>query len=175
MRELRQIRPEEIRDIGHRFRDLMLEMPFQVPNNLLMLVRTVAILSGMCTGLDPDFNLWKQLAPYATKLVAEEATSGLNVWLDELGEMLRVLLSLPGQSSRVLAQVEAGNLVVQVPQMTHQVGVLGSAVNRLAGSVIFVGLLLGGVLLINAGNVLYGEVLVASSLVTLFWTTFFIK
>jgi len=89
--------------------------------------------------------------------------------------MLRVLLSLPGQSSRVLAQVEAGNLVVQVPQMTHQVGVLGSAVNRLAGSVVFVGLLLGGVLLINAGNVLYGEVLVASSLVTLFWTTFFIK
>ena len=175
MSELRQIRPEEIRDIGHRFRDLMLEMPFQVPNNLLMLVRTVAILSGMCTGLDPDFNLWKQLAPYATKLVAEEATSGLNVWLDELGEMLRVLLSLPGQSSRVLAQVEAGNLVVQDPQMTHQVGVLGSAVNRLAGSVIFVGLLLGGVLLINAGNVLYGEVLVASSLVTLFWTTFFIK
>lgn len=175
MSELRQIRPEEIRDIGHRFRDLMLEMPFQVPNNLLMLVRTVAILSGMCTGLDPDFNLWKQLAPYATKLVAEEATSGLNVWLDELGEMLRVLLSLPGQSSRVLAQMEAGNLVVQTPQVTHQVGALGSAVNRLAGSVIFVGLLLGGVLLINAGNVLFGEVLVASSLVTLFWTLFFIK
>lgn len=175
MSELRQIRPEEIRDIGHRFRDLMLEMPFQVPNNLLMLVRTVAILSGMCTGLDPDFNLWKQLAPYATKLVAEEATSGLNVWLDELGEMLRVLLSLPGQSSRVLAQMEAGNLVVQIPQITHQGGALGSAVNRLAGSVIFVGLLLGGVMLFNAGNVLFGEVLVVSSLVTLFWTLIFIK
>ncbi len=175
MKEIRQIRPEEIRDIGHRFRDLMLEMPFQVPNNLLMLVRTVAILSGMCTGLDPDFNLWKQLSPYATKLVAEEATSGVNVWLDELGEMLRVLLSLPGQSSRVLAQMEAGNLVVQAPQMTRQVGALGSAVNRLAGSVIFIGFLLGGVLLYNAGNDVFGEVLFAASLITLLWTLIFLK
>jgi predicted unusual protein kinase regulating ubiquinone biosynthesis (AarF/ABC1/UbiB family) len=175
MKEIRQIKPEEIRDIGHRFRGLMLEMPFQVPNNLLMLVRTVAILSGMCTGLDPDFNLWNQLSPYATKLVAEEATSGMNVWLDELGDILRVLLSLPGQSSRVLAQVEAGNLVVQVPQISRQVSALGSAVNKLTGSVIFVGLLLGGVLLYNAGNEFFGEVLAATSLITLWWTLFFMK
>jgi predicted unusual protein kinase regulating ubiquinone biosynthesis (AarF/ABC1/UbiB family) len=175
MKEIRQIKPEEIRDIGHRFRDLMLEMPFQVPNNLLMLVRTVAILSGMCTGLDPDFNLWIQLSPYATKLVAEEATKGVNVWLDELGDMLMVLLALPGQSSRVLAQMEAGTLTIQVPQMTRQMGALGLAVNRLTGSIIFIGLLLGGVLLFNAGNVLFGETLVALSLITVFWTLFFMK
>jgi predicted unusual protein kinase regulating ubiquinone biosynthesis (AarF/ABC1/UbiB family) len=175
MKEIRQIRPEEIRDIGHRFRDLMLEMPFQVPNNLLMLVRTIAILSGMCTGLNPDFNLWNQLSPYATKLVAEEATSGLNIWLDELGEMLRILLSLPGQSSRVLAQIEAGNLIVQAPQMTGQVRALVSSVNKLVGSVIFVGLLLGGVLIYNAGNVSFGEVFIASAFITLFWTLFLVK
>jgi predicted unusual protein kinase regulating ubiquinone biosynthesis (AarF/ABC1/UbiB family) len=175
MSEIRQIKPEEIREIGHRFRDLMLEMPFQVPNNLLMLVRTIAILSGMCTGLNPDFNLWKQLSPYATKLVAEEATSGMNVWLDELGEMLRVLLSLPGQSSRVLTQLESGNLVVQVPKMTQQVSSLGSAVNRLTGGVIFTGLLLGGILLYISGNEGAGQVLIAFSLITLIWTFFFIK
>jgi len=175
MSEIRQVRPEEIRDIGHRFRDLMWEMPFQVPNNLLMLVRTVAILSGMCTGLDPDFNLWTQLSPYATKLVAEEATGGLNVWLDELGEMLRVLLSLPGQSSRVLTRMETGNLVVQVPQMTHQVSSLGTAVNRLTGGVIFTGLLLGGILLYITGNEGAGQMLIAFSLFTLVWTLFFMK
>lgn len=175
MSEIRQVKPEEIRDIGHRFRDLMLEMPFQVPNNLLMLVRTVAILSGMCTGLDPDFNLWKQLSPYATKLVAEEATGGLNVWLDELGEILRQLLSLPGQSSRVLTKMETGNLVVQVPQVTHQVSSLGTAVNRLTGGVIFTGMLLGGILLFITGNEGAGQVLIAFSLFTLVWTLFFVK
>ncbi len=39
----------------------MYTMPFQFPQNLLMLGRTVAIFSGMCTGLNPDFNLWAQL------------------------------------------------------------------------------------------------------------------
>lgn len=175
MSEIRQVKPEELRDIGHRFRDLMLEMPFQVPNNLLMLVRTVAILSGMCTGLDPDFNLWKQLSPYATKLVAEEATGGLNVWLDELGEILRVLLSLPGQSSRVLTKMETGNLVIQVPQVSHQVSSLGTAVNRLTGGVIFTGLLLGGILFYITDNQGAGQVLIAFSLFTLVWTLFFVK
>ena len=43
----------------------MLDLPFQLPENLLLLGRTVAILSGMCTGLDPEFNLWTSIAPYA--------------------------------------------------------------------------------------------------------------
>ena len=99
----------------------------------------------------------------------------MDVWLDELGDMLKVLLSIPGQSSRVLAKMEAGNLVVQVPQMTRQVAVLGSAVNRLSGSVIFIGLLLAGVLLFNAGNEIFGEVFLAASLISLLWTLFFLK
>ncbi|MGB7876406.1 MAG: AarF/UbiB family protein, partial [Anaerolineales bacterium] len=76
MKEIRGISSDEIREFAHQYRDLMLSMPFQVPQNLLYLARTVAILSGMCTGLDPDFNLWLQLAPYARKLVEEEAASG---------------------------------------------------------------------------------------------------
>jgi predicted unusual protein kinase regulating ubiquinone biosynthesis (AarF/ABC1/UbiB family) len=175
MKEIRQVRPQEFREIGHRFRDLMLEMPFQVPNNLLMLVRTISILSGMCTGLDPDFNLWNQLSPFATRLVVEEATSGSNVWLDEFGEILKVLLALPGQSSRVLAQVESGNLTVQVPQMTRQIGALNAAINRLTGSVIFVGLLLGGVLLYNSGNFQLGGVMMGISAIVIIWTLFFGK
>ena len=79
MSELKNVRPNEVHDIGHRVRDVMVETPFQVPNDLLMLVRTVAILSGMCTGLDPNFNLWEQLSPYASKLVQEEASSAFSV------------------------------------------------------------------------------------------------
>jgi len=99
----------------------------------------------------------------------------LNVWLDELGEILRMLLSLPGQSSRVLGKMESGNLVVQVPQVTQQVSSLGTAVNRLTGGVIFTGLLLGGVLLYITGNENAGQALIAFSLFTLVWTLFFVK
>ena len=83
MDELRQLSPEQMFAFADRFRDLMFNMPFQLPQNLLMLGRTVAILSGMCTGLDKDFNLWNQLSPYATKLVSQEVGSNWRVWLDE--------------------------------------------------------------------------------------------
>jgi predicted unusual protein kinase regulating ubiquinone biosynthesis (AarF/ABC1/UbiB family) len=69
MSELRKTNPDELRKFAHQYRDLIFSMPFQVPNDLIMLARTMAILSGMCTGLNPDFNLWNQVAPYARKLI----------------------------------------------------------------------------------------------------------
>ncbi len=53
MGDLRQIDHAEMMRFGLQFQELMFEMPFQLPENLLLLGRTVAILSGMCTGMDP--------------------------------------------------------------------------------------------------------------------------
>jgi predicted unusual protein kinase regulating ubiquinone biosynthesis (AarF/ABC1/UbiB family) len=163
MSELRKISPEQMRKFGHQFRELMLTFPFQVPNNLLMLLRTVAILSGMCTGLDPDFNVWTEMAPYARKLVEQEATKGLRDWLDELLDVLQNLIALPGQASRVFAQIERGELAVQTPQVTRQIASLSRALDRLTAGLIFTALLFGGILLHNAGNVTLGAVLFAGS------------
>ena len=172
MSELRKTNPDEIRKFAHQYRDLIFSMPFQVPNDLIMLARTVAILSGMCTGLDPDFNLWSQLAPYARKLIESEATKGLSDWLEELGGMLQNLIALPSQASRVLAQTESGGLMVQSPQMSRAVRSLTRSVDRLTGGIIFLGLLLGGVLLYNAGNILYGAVMLGGTLLVLLWVLF---
>jgi predicted unusual protein kinase regulating ubiquinone biosynthesis (AarF/ABC1/UbiB family) len=163
MSELRKISPQQMRKFGHQFRELMLTFPFQVPNNLLILLRTVAILSGMCTGLDPDFNVWTQMAPYARKLVEQEATKGLRDWLDELLDVLQNLVALPGQASRVFAQIERGELAVQTPQVTRQMASLNLALDRLTAGLIFTALLFGGILLYNAGNVTLGGVLFVGS------------
>ena len=172
MKELRSISPQEIHKFAHQYRDLMLSMPFQIPQNLLYLARTVAILSGMCTGLDPDFNLWLQLAPYARKLVEEETSSGIDYWLDELGQMLQALLALPGQTSRVIAQAESGKLVVRTPQINREVRSLTRSVDRLTGGVIFAALLIGGVMLVNAGNATIGSGLLGASGFTFLWILF---
>ena len=172
MSELRKTNPDEIRKFAHQYRDLIFSMPFQVPNDLIMLARTVAILSGMCTGLDPDFNLWSQLAPYARKLIEQEATKGISEWLEELGGMLQNLIALPSQASRVLAQTEGGGLLVQSPQMSRDVRSLTRSVDRLTGGIIFLGLLLSGISLYNAGNTLYGEGMLVAALVTLLWILF---
>jgi len=169
MKELRSINPEDIRKFAHQYRDLMLSMPFQVPQNLIFLARTVAILSGMCTGLDPDFNLWTTLAPYARKLVKEETSSGLDVWLDEIGEFLKTLLALPGQASRAFALAESGRLAVQVPQVSREVRGLAHSVDRLTGGVIFAALMISGALFWNIGDAPIGASLLGAAGITLLW------
>ena len=172
MSELRNVRPSEVRDIGHRVRDVMLETPFQVPNDLLILVRMLGILSGMCTGLDPDFNLWEQLAPYARKLVEGESESSLDLILNQLEEMAKVLIALPSQASRVLAQIEQGNLVVQTPQVTRKIELLERAVDRLTGGLIFAALLFSGVLSSNAGKMVYANGFFIAAFIALLWVIF---
>jgi predicted unusual protein kinase regulating ubiquinone biosynthesis (AarF/ABC1/UbiB family) len=173
MQELRQVSHREMYQFANQFRELMYEMPFQVPNNLLMLVRTVAILSGMCTGLDPQFNLWSQLTPLAQKLVTEELGENWRVWLDKAGELLQELIALPSQLGRVLGRAERGDLAVQVPQLHSQTAALEAALNRLSASVILAALVLGGVLFVNNGNLVYGRILLTGALLDLVWLLLF--
>jgi len=174
MSELRNVKPDDVHEIGHRVRDVMVETPFQIPNDLLMLARTLAILSGMCTGLDSNFNLWRQLAPYATKLVEEEASSAFNLdnVLKQAGDVAQAFVALPSQASRVLAQVESGGLTVQSPQVSREVRALGRSVDKLTGGVIFAALLVSGVMSLNAGNGQLGAGLLGAAGATLLWVLF---
>jgi predicted unusual protein kinase regulating ubiquinone biosynthesis (AarF/ABC1/UbiB family) len=172
MTELSRIGHADMLRFADQFRGVMYSMPFQLPHNLLLLGRTVAILSGMCTGLDPDFNLWNQLAPYAGKLISEEGGADWRIWLDTLGELVKKLAALPAQAGRVLEQIERGGLSVQSPQLGRQIRRLEKAVNRLAGGVVFAALLLGGVWMLDSGRTPLGGSLLALSLADLLWMVF---
>lgn len=172
MGELRNVRHAEMAQFAAQFRELLYAMPFQLPHNLLLLGRTVAILSGMCTGLDPNFNVWERLAPYARKLLADEIGSNWEVWLDEIGELVKELAALPAQTGRVLTRLERGELNVNTPQINRQLYHLESAVNRLMGSVIFAAFLFGGAFLYRGGDVVLGYVFWGLSGLALIWTAF---
>jgi predicted unusual protein kinase regulating ubiquinone biosynthesis (AarF/ABC1/UbiB family) len=173
MGELRTVDHRQMVQFSMQFRDLMYEMPFQLPHNLLLLGRTVAILSGMCTGLDPNFNVWTQLAPYAQKLVRDEGVSNWDVWLNEIGELVKQLISLPSQTGRVLTRLERGELNVNTPQVNRQIFHLEGAVNRLTASIVFAAFLFGGVLLYQGGDIRLGYLFWGLSVVTLLWMVFF--
>ncbi len=174
MSELRQVDVGEMHRFALQFRELMFSMPFQLPQNLLMFGRSVAILSGMCTGLDPNFNLWEQIAPYANKLITDEGTSNWQTWLKEIGNVVQTLAALPGRADRVFAIMERGNLSVQVPQVSRQVMHVEAAVNRLAGVLAFTALLLAGAIVLSADLGL-GRALMGVSLIPLLWALFFAR
>ena len=155
MRELAHTHPQEMRRFAREFRDLMNEMPFQAPRDLIFLGRCVAILSGMCSGLNPEFNLFGGLAPFARQLMAEEGGDWLDRLLDWLVEEGRSLVSLPARLTSVLAGLENGDLVVTAraaPELERRLHSLGRSVDRLVASVVFAALLLAGTVLYLNGE-----------------------
>jgi hypothetical protein len=64
--------------LAKEFNDLLFSMPFQVPQDFIYLGRTLGILSGIATGLDPQFNPWSEIQPYAQKLVAKQLAESTN-------------------------------------------------------------------------------------------------
>jgi predicted unusual protein kinase regulating ubiquinone biosynthesis (AarF/ABC1/UbiB family) len=173
MSELRRMRHAEMMQFGLQFRELMLKMPFQVPENLLLLGRTLGILSGMCTGLNADFNLWEQLAPYAKKLTEGEHGSAFDVFLNEAGEFFKTLIAIPGRAERVLGRIERGELNVQMPMVNIQLSHLERSLNRLTGGIIFLGLLVSGAILYDS-HALLARGLLTGAGAALFYTLFLV-
>ncbi|WP_372594970.1 ABC1 kinase family protein [Actinotalea sp.] len=166
MNELRNIDPQEVREFAHQYRDLLLDLPFQVPQNLIYLVRTVSILSGICTGLDPHVNLWEQVSPYARRLVEEETSSGAAHWIDQIGDALMTVLALPGQTSRVLARAEGRGIAVRDEQAGRAIRSVSRSVDRLSGSVLAAGLVIAGSVLVAAERVGGGVAMMVVAAVT---------
>lgn len=172
MRELIDLHPREMREFATQFRDVLYEMPFQVPTDLIFLGRCLAILSGMCTGLDPEFNLFKGLAPFAHQLLQEEGSDWLDRLLDWLAEQGGALTALPARLESALATVERGDLLVTAraaPDLDRSLARLTRAINRLVAVVIFAVLLLVGSLLYLNDERLLGGLALGLALLTALW------
>ncbi len=174
MNELRNIDHSEMMKFGLQFRELMLNMPFQLPENLLLLGRTIGILSGMCTGLYEEFNLWEGIGPYAKKLAEGDGGSQWDVFFDEAGNLFKTLLAIPGRTERVLGRIERGELNVQMPMVNIQIGYLERSLNRLTGGIVFLGLLVAGSILYDA-HLILGQALLGGSGLALFYTLFLVR
>lgn len=169
MSELTHIDPQQIRQFASEFRELIYNMPFQVPQDFIFLARCVGILSGMCTGLDPQFNVWTSLAPFAQKLVAEESRFGMDVLLEEVKTYVRSLVSLPVKMDSVLTRLERGEVAVRIPEVDRRVTRLERAVRQLVAAILFFALFLGGLQLYLAGNSPQWELLLVGAGLSLIW------
>jgi predicted unusual protein kinase regulating ubiquinone biosynthesis (AarF/ABC1/UbiB family) len=143
--QVRQISMSEWHDLAREYRDVFYEMPFQIPTDLLFVGRALALLFGMATTLDPDFNHWEAITPFATKLAAGEAKRDWRGVLDELEKATRLVVSLPGQADRFFSQATRGELNIRTSwsaDSTQTLRRVETAVNRLVWAVIFAALLL---------------------------------
>ena len=172
MGELRRMDRREFSQITHQFREVLYELPFQVPSDMIYVGRCVAILSGMCTGLNPEFNLFEGLAPFAAKLVAEQGSDEFDDWLDRLIDLGRRLLVLPGKLEATLTRLERGELSVitrSTPAEARRQERQTRAINRLAGGLVLAVLILAGTQLVLGGERTLGLTALGAAAAGLAW------
>jgi predicted unusual protein kinase regulating ubiquinone biosynthesis (AarF/ABC1/UbiB family) len=172
MQELQQIDFDEVRSFASEYRDLLYDMPIQIPDDILYLGRCVAILSGMCTGLNPSFNVWKGLAPFAQELIQEESDEIWKQIIKEATTWGGILLNLPSRIDTTLTKLESGKISVRNPEIENRLGRLERTNQKLVGAVIFTAFFIAGIQLAFSGEKIPGIILLIISTLTLGWVLF---
>jgi predicted unusual protein kinase regulating ubiquinone biosynthesis (AarF/ABC1/UbiB family) len=172
MDELSNINVEEIHDFAYEFRDILYDMPFQLPQDLIFLGRAIGILSGMCTGLDPQINVFQHLGPFSQKIIKEEAQHDWRYWVNEAGDLARKFIILPARADALITKLERGELNVRDPQLTENIKKLEKSMSKAVGGIIFAALLLASIQLSMANQEVYTWFLRIAALLTLLWIIF---
>jgi predicted unusual protein kinase regulating ubiquinone biosynthesis (AarF/ABC1/UbiB family) len=162
--------------IARDFADLLYTLPFQVPQDFVFLSRALNILAGICTALDPDFNPWASVAPYAQRFILEEQNLGLNKALvQEAREFAALAMRLPRRADAVLHRADRGDLRVQMKPTSdfqRQIDRLETTLNQVVLAIVFASVVLASTLLYvgdqqSCGSA--GFVAAAALLVLLLW------
>jgi predicted unusual protein kinase regulating ubiquinone biosynthesis (AarF/ABC1/UbiB family) len=165
--ELNKMHHTEALAFVKEFGDLLYDMPFQIPQNLLLLARSVGILSGMCTGLDSEFNVWEVIGPYAQKLVSADGKNGWQFWLTEIGSVVSLIAGLPRKTDTLLNRIEQGKLEIRLPETDRKIMSLDRSIRNLTSAIIFSGFIFASVQLFIANYNEFALVFAIGSLVTL--------
>jgi predicted unusual protein kinase regulating ubiquinone biosynthesis (AarF/ABC1/UbiB family) len=162
--ELRELDPSEFRAFALEFSDVLFELPFQLPENLLLLYRAGALTSGLCSSLDPTYNLWDSIEPYAEQLLRDEGGNLIKDVATQAMEVASVAWRLPGRVDGLITRAEDGDLAVTTPRLEKAVARLERTGRRAVSAILFGGLLIAGAI-VRPDDAGLGTVLMLASAV----------
>ncbi|MBI4816536.1 MAG: AarF/ABC1/UbiB kinase family protein [Deltaproteobacteria bacterium] len=129
--------------LGQELLSLAIKHRIRVPSEYTMLARACATIEGVVRQLDPTIDIAHEATPYAERLLFERVGPGRME-----GGIYRTLLQLQGMSedvpiqiSQVLADAAAGNFFINVR---------GTAMDRLANSIVTASAVLSGSIVLAA-------------------------
>ncbi len=154
MGDLQNLDLNEVKEFTREFRSLIYSMPFQIPSDMLFLGRALGILSGLATQIDPRFNVFEAAAPFAQKMVADETGSVIKVAVDQVLDLGKAMLRMPTQLDRMLELLNHGELRINVNETDRLIvefSHMNRSLGRLQWTILFMGFLLGAIVLQSAG------------------------
>ncbi len=164
--ELREVDPREFLDFAVEFGDLVRSLPFQLPENFLLIIRAMSLTSGVSSSLDARFNLWDSVEPYAAQLLREERGNIVQDVARQALEAAVIAVALPKRLDGLAARLEDGSLQVANPRLERQVARLDRTAQRSASFLVFGAVLIAGSV-VRADDAVLGSVLMITSVVPL--------
>jgi len=146
----------DLRRLDVSFRELT--RTFQVPKDWVLLERTVLLLLGLCTTLDPAMAPMGTIQPYLEEFVLGRGQDWVALVRSAVKDMALSVLALPEGVSRLVARANRGGLEVRVQGLRESANLVYAA----AQQVVF------GVLAAGSGVIAYlarvrGDTLVTTS------------
>lgn len=170
--ELKDVDPREFREFATEFGDVVRSLPFQLPENFLLIIRAMSLTSGVCSTLDTQFNLWDSVEPYAAQLLRDERGNIVQDLGREGLDVAKVAVRLPKRLDSLITGIEDGSLSVASPRLERQVAGLQRTIQRAVAVLVFGAVLIAGSL-VRPDDVVLGNVLMSVSAVPLLiglWT-----
>ncbi len=166
--ELRDVDPREFRDFGAEFGNVIRSLPFQLPENFLLIIRAMSLTSGVCSSLDARFNLWDSVEPYAAQLLRDERGNLVTDVAGQAFDAAAVALRLPKRLDGLVTRFEDGTLQVSNRRLERQMSRLIVLARRAVAAVIFAALLVAGSVIRSEDLVLGTMMMIASAVPLLY-------
>lgn len=124
----------DLRKLDVSFRQLT--STFQVPKDWVLLERTLLLLLGLCTELDPSWNPLTVIRPYLEDVVLGRDRDWGTLLRGSIMDVARSAITIPEDLQRTLGRVNSGELEVRVPEITDAAHMLYAASHQLIYSIL---------------------------------------
>ncbi len=119
----------DLREMNVSFREL--SAAFHMPKEWVLLERTVLLLAGLCTHLDPHMNPAQTIRPYLEDFVLDKDQDWSEMLFDLAREKLMAFLALPSQIDRFINRSLEGKTSIRVTGITAAAQLLYAASHQL--------------------------------------------
>jgi predicted unusual protein kinase regulating ubiquinone biosynthesis (AarF/ABC1/UbiB family) len=148
-RTVRELNNMDVESIFDETKDLVYDLPFQLPQDLLYLGRAMSMVGGLATSIEPDINLFESLRPFARQMMENERRNGdwFGKLQSELQELGQIFLTLPRQMDAYYKAANRGELQTRndFSRLERSMRRVERSTDRLTGGLLATGLFLGGV------------------------------
>lgn len=139
-----------MKEVVDRLQYIIYKHKLSFPNDFFLLLRTLVILDGISTILDPGFNTLKYIRHQSLRLF-EESIRPKNLMMLTLNSLLDIwdyLRVMPSDFKKIIERIKEGKIQIEITGLKPVLHTLDIISNRLAAAIILAAMIIGSSLIV---------------------------